>query len=898
MKQKLFTFALVLLVAGSAWAQQSISLQNGISDKQNPHVKELLEKTRQGEKLIRPTDMPVSLRADEAETLVFTIGDLTYSVTDGANHEATITGCTETATIVTIPATVSYNSVEYSVTGVAELAFTNCSALTTIDVVPENAYYSSQDGVLFNKDKTVLIQYPRAKAGNSYTIPNSVDSIGYASFYECSALTQVTIPNSVKSIGEWAFAVSALTQVTIPSSVTSIGTGAFQECPELAEVTLNCPNVGKQMFALDSKLTTVNLQDGVTGIGDYAFYGCSAFTEIIFPENLASIGNYAFYECQALTGIVIPDGVTSIGNSAFESCHALTHVSIPNNVTSIGYGIFYNCDKLERITIGNGITSIEDDTFYGCSALTQVTIPESVTSIGSWAFAHCSALTQVNIPNSVTSIGYYAFCNCSALTQVNIPNSVTSIGEDAFYNTALYNNTNNWTNDVLYIDNCLIKAKYELSGNYEITAGTRIIANNAFSWCSALTQVTIPGSVENIGDYTFNSCSALAKITVLPTIPPTITANTFNNISTQVKVSVPEGSRNAYMADKNWKQLLDLSAGLVSGICGDNLTWTFTTADSTLTISGIGDMYDYGYSDQPWYNFNQGIKNISMPEGLTSIGDYAFYRCSAFTQVTIGSGVTSIGDEAFNYCSALTAINVKSGNTAYCSENGILFNKDKTLLITYPAGKQESAYIIPDGVKTIGDFAFHNCSALTQVTIGNSVKSIGYGAFAQCYALTEITIPDSVTSIGDYAFYNCFALTQVTIGNSVTSIGNYAFYWCFALKEMTVLAAVPPTVGWDAFYNVSRDIPVYVPAEALDAYQVADTWKEFNLQAMQTALHTPSMPESISVYGGLLHNPQGLPVSIYDMQGRMVYSGTATTVSRPAGVYVVLCAGASRKVLF
>ena len=234
-------------------------------------------------------------------------------------------------------------------------------------------------------------------------------------------------------------------------------------------------------------------------------------------------------------------------------------------------------------------------------------------------------------------------------------------------------------------------------------------------------------------------------------------------------------------------------------------------------------MYDYNYSnDQPWYNFNQGIKNISMPDGMTSIGNWAFYSCSSLTKVTIPGSVTSIGERAYLDCSALTQVN------------------------------------IPDGVESIGEYAFSRCSALTQVTIGNSVESIG-----------------------NYAFYECSALTQVTIGNSVESIGNWAFSNCSALAEMTVLATVPPTVVINAFDGVSREIPVYVPAEALEDYQVASV-----------------MPESIRVYGGMLHNPQGLPVSIYDTQGRMVYSGTAATVSQPAGVYVVLCAGASRKVLF
>ena len=228
------------------------------------------------------------------------------------------------------------------------------------------------------------------------------------------------------------------------------------------------------------------------------------------------------------------------------------------------------------------------------------------------------------------------------------------------------------------------------------------------------------------------------------------------------------------------------------------------------------------------------------------------------------------------------------------------YNKEKNTLIQYPAGKKESAYTIPYYVTSIGNDAFAYCSAIKQVTIHNSVTNIGDFAFRDCSALTEITIPNSVTSIRYQAFARCSSLMKVTIPNSVTSIEDYAFYDCSALTEITVLATVPPTVGVDAFYNVSRSIPVYVPADALEDYQAAETWKEFNyLQAMPTTvLQTPSMPESISIYGGLLYNPQQLPVSIYDMQGRMVYSGTAATVSQPAGVYVLRCTGASSKVLF
>ena len=195
---------------------------------------------------------------------------------------------------------------------------------------------------------------------------------------------------------------------------------------------------------------------------------------------------------------------------------------------------------------------------------------------------------------------------------------------------------------------------------------------------------------------------------------------------------------------------------------------------------------------------------------------------------------------------------------------------------------------------------YDNRSNITDFTFGDQVEHIP--AFL-CYEMSNLTtsnIGNNVTSIGERSFYGCSRLIQVTMPKSLTDIGIMAFEKCYALAEMTVKANTPPTLGVYAFNGVSRDIPVYVPAEALEDYQTAETWKEFKLQAMQTALQTPSMPESIRVYGGTLHNPQQLPVSLYDMQGRMVYSGTAATVSQPAGVYVVRCAGAgaSSKVLF
>jgi hypothetical protein len=209
---------------------------------------------------------------------------------------------------------------------------------------------------------------------------------------------------------------------------------------------------------------------------------------------------------------------------------------------------------------------------------------------------------------------------------------------------------------------------------------------------------------------------------------------------------------------------------------------------------------------------------------FTSIGDGAFAGCTKLTSVTIPNTVTSIGDDAFNYCTGLTAINVDPANSAYTSENGVLYNKAKTTLVKYPIGKT-GAFTIPNTVTSIGEAAFASCSSLTSVTIGNGVISIGQNAFDGCTSLTGVTIPNSVTSIGFAAFANCTSLTSVTILAGVTSIGESAFFHCWNLTSITIPNSVTSignsvfmscgltsvtipssvtTIGYSAFFGCTR----------------------------------------------------------------------------------------------
>ncbi len=330
-----------------------------------------------------------------------------------------------------------------------------------------------KDGLLLSEDGKTLIR-PMNSYGTTYTIPNSVTSIGGCAFENCWNLDSITIPDSVTSIENAAFSnCSNLTRITIPDSVTSIGDRAFYLC---------------------SGLFSITIPSSVTSIGDGAFSGQTKlrispknqhFTQkggVLFDKNKKVLYRYPSYKSG---GYVIPNSVTSIGGDAFKACYNLTSITIPDSVTSIGDGAFSGCKNLNSITISDGhsmrsisttdlrhleknlnqnsvkkddvlfskdmkflyrclscksggyvipdsVTSIGEDAFKACHNLTSITIPNSVTSIGEGAFSYCGKLISITIPNSVTSIGVGAFSGCDKLTSITIPDSVTSIREYAF----------------------------------------------------------------------------------------------------------------------------------------------------------------------------------------------------------------------------------------------------------------------------------------------------------------------------------------------------------------------------------------------------------------------------------------------------------------------------------
>ncbi|MCD8383335.1 MAG: leucine-rich repeat domain-containing protein, partial [Clostridiales bacterium] len=295
-----------------------------------------------------------------------------------------------------------------------------------------------------------------------------------------------------------------------------------------------------------------------------------------------------------------------------------------------------------------------------------------------------------------------------------------------------------------------------------IPDGVTSIGSYAFYGCTGLTSITIPESVTLIDEWAFYNCTNLADV--------------YYEGSKLTWTAISIRSFNTYLTSAT----IHYGRDAESGTCGDGLIWVLRVSDGKLTISGTGDMTDWSsYSSVPWYSYRTSIASVTIENGVTSIGKWAFYNYSSLTSVTISDGVTSIGRSAFEGCTSLTSIT------------------------------------IPGSVTSIDEYAFSDCTSLTSVTIADGVTSIGFCAFYNCTSLTSITIPDSVTSIDVWAFWNCTSLTSATIGSGVISIGAGAFRSCTSLASVTIPDSVT-SIGSSAFYDCTSLTDVYYAGSEAD----------------------------------------------------------------------------------
>ena len=451
-----------------------------------------------------------------------------------------------------------------SVTRIGDYALAFCRNLQTINISEDNQKYMVVEGILFNSDATTLLRYPAGATATGYTIPDTVTSIGSGAFYGCGNLENISVSNENQNftvLDGVLFNRDATTLLSYPAGKTA---------------------------------TEYTIPNGVTSIGNGAFYSCTNLVSVSIPNSVTSIGDDAFAECDRLTDVTIPDGVTSIGDGAFAKCDELTSVTIPNSVTSIGDGAFSGCTNLS-VSIPDGVTRIGDEAFSNCYSLTSITIPKSVLCIGNRAFYNCN-LVSVSISDGVESIGDEAFSECGRLTSISIPDSVTSIGKMAFpgvknIHVSSGNPAYSDMDGVLFSRDATILFCYpsgkdadaDASTTYTIPDSVTSIGDGAFVGCYRLTGVTIPDGVTSIGDQAFGGCGRLESITI------------------------PDG------------------------------------------VTSIGDEAFYGCSS---------LTSITIPDGVTSIGDRSFTYCASLTSITIPDGVTTIGVYAFDGCSSLTCVTI------------------------------------------------------------------------------------------------------------------------------------------------------------------------------------------------------------------------------------------------
>ena len=395
------------------------------------------------------------------------------------------------------------------------------------------------------------------------------------------------------------------------------------------------------------------------------------------------------------------------GNGYSESVEipeSVMNDGVEYKVTSIGDGAFSYCHDLTSVTIPNSVTSIGAYAFKYCESLTSITIPNSVTSIGASTFEGCSGLTSVTIPNSVTSIGNEAFYNCGGLLSVTIPNSVTDIGSSAFRGCSGLTSVT-IGNSVTSIGSEAFRGCYELT-SVTIPNSVTSIGSSAFIFCRGLTYVSIGNSVTSIGNEAFQDCSGLTSVTIGSSVT-SIGAYAFDGCSGLTSVHISDLAR--------W--------------CGIDFQGNLFTAHH-LYLNG------------------EEIKDLVIPNSVTSIGNGVFSGCSHMTSVTIPSSVTSIGD-----------------------------------------------------------YAFDGCSGLTSVTIPNRLKSIGKCAFFGI-GITSVTIPNSVTSIGEKAFANCdelmdvYCMAEKLINNQYSGEGLYTHLDAFKNSYPQVMTLHVPTSSIEAYRSM------------------------------------------------------------------------------------------------
>lgn len=534
-------------------------------------------------------------------------------------------------------------------------------------------------------------------------------------------------------------------------------------------------------------ITSAVIEQGVTNIGDYAFYDCT-LESVSIPDSVTSIGERAFYGCNQLSTVKIPNSVTSIGEWAFLSCSNLKSIIIPKSVTNIGESaidyfyapyIYYsgseaewnsiskNAEDFNNITMfynymdgapvivaegaksdsifwkldSNGVLTVWGEgempsKFSGFNGhddeIKSLRIENGITTISDTAFSHLENLSNAEIAESVTSIGEFAFSECSSLQNIVVPAGVTRIGAYAF-------------NDCTALESAVI------------SEGVTQVGDMLFSGCVSLRSVMLPTTLKNISDSMFGNCTALKSIDI-PEGTETIAGLAFFGCTNLEKINIP--------STVNWieNEAFPKSGRLIFNV--DDKNQSFSSLDGVLFNKDKTEIIKYAKDELQ--------QKYKIPDGVTVMSSYAFMDCSELTDLYIPASVVGYGSPTFSHCGKLR-ITVDSGNPGLSSQDGILYNKDKTTLICC-ANDIYTSFEIPDTVTEISWSAFQSCTKMKAIYVPESVKKIGAFVFDDC---------DDIYYVGSEEQWNTIEISS--FGNPITAQIHYNWIEnCFEISDGTV----------------------------------------------------------------------------------------------------------------
>ena len=639
-----------------------------------------------------------------------------------------------------------------------------------------------------DESATGEITVPAAIGGVPVKRIASAELLGgrFGAFGSCEGITKLNLPDSITQIDDAAFIYcSKLAEINIPAGVTEIGSNCFDGCESLKKI---------------------DIPDGVKSIGNNAFAGCKSLEKITIPEGVTSIDFYAFLDCVNLEKVKIPESIKEISYRAFYNCTNLKSINLPRGISDIGFEALdgtalYN-DKLNwengvlyvdstlisaeksidgAYEIKQGTTLVASAAFNECYGLTSVTFPAGVTGLCEGAFLRCDGLSAVRLPDGLISIGDSAFSHCTGLMDVSIPDSVIYIGYGAFEDSGIYN-AFNFDGNVFYIDNALIRASENLSGEYAIKEGTTAIAEAAFANARELTDVVVPNSIKVIARRTFDECVSLRKVVLSD--------------------GLKEIGDRAFF---NCCKLTDLT--IPSSVTEIGTVAFYSTALERVDLPQNLTVISHGLFE------NSSLKEINIPDTVTYIGFEAFAD-SELKSVYIPASVEKIEDDAFGGRYSLEKITVSPENKNYASDgSGALFTKNMRTLIMLPDGTTITEYTIPDGVYTVYPWAidgkvevvnvpasvdecadaFHG-NWLTAVNVDPANKNYASDEYGVLYnkEMTELLcypngsprdryrVPDGVTAISDYSITNT-ALNVISLPASLMYSPHFDRYDSLAL---------------------------------------------------------------------------------------------------------------------